>query len=632
MTTLQYTSVSGIGLSTPGNVLPGYLGTVTAPEPRTPEYEFMILPPNSETWLDLTKYLEQTQWQITQQFTRQGDTATFYLYDADVFYTPVPEPERVALDYTALSGTGISTPGNVLAGFFGTSQPVGGSVSGATSSLHFVIPPLSQVIFRDTSINEVLFAGLVQKPKMQWQAPTLMQWELDCVDWSIFLTYATVQPVSFPLTDTNGNVIETLSTALLYLLNGQQPFEAGTTTYTVTNPVYGVSGALAPAGYVQDTGVTLTGIELTYQTLTDALNLITQWASINDSWGYRVDANRQLHFAPVENFSQNVVLITDEVSLSQSPYNTAHIVNDKQLRYNWDATQLRNTVTGIGGNTEIMMTDTWLGDGLTTQWILSSDYDPALEKQATLLINSVITAVTVIGSKQPKVTPPWSLAQSNERMWVLRAATAPAAGVPIVFSYYFRQPMIYPATVQSNPYTLLPNHGVFAEIISDTSLKTLDSLAARVQRELVEYGQAVEEITLTTGEDFLGHILAGDTITISLSFVPDSQRAFLPGISDVFLVTQNTISASQHGGGYRTYQLTATRLQFQNGISRAQTIQDILYQLNLDSRASVNSTLALIGNFIADEETVSVADSVTLASASMVTIWNAGLWGQVVAQ
>lgn len=105
----------------------------TPDNPSQPQYSLLV------NGTDYTSYMQDSQWSITQNWSRQGDTATFYLVDE---HTDAPE------------------------------------------SLHIIIPPLATIVFTDTVLNQVLFSGVVTMPIMKYQGPNLATWQLQCSDWT----------------------------------------------------------------------------------------------------------------------------------------------------------------------------------------------------------------------------------------------------------------------------------------------------------------------------------------------------------------------------------------------------------------------------------------------------------------
>lgn len=110
----------------------------------TPDLTFLVTPPNGSTQ-DYTQYLAWSgainQMTITQNFGRQGDTATFPLIE----------------DY--------ETTG--------------------TPSLY--VPVMSQVKLIDNNLGgKVLFAGVANDPVLAVQSPTLNEWDLQCTDYTFY--------------------------------------------------------------------------------------------------------------------------------------------------------------------------------------------------------------------------------------------------------------------------------------------------------------------------------------------------------------------------------------------------------------------------------------------------------------
>jgi len=87
---------------------------------------------------DLTQYVTQDAWSINQNWSRQGDTASFTLVDE--------HPQRTTLTFT--------------------------------------VTPLTTVVMRDVGLGVTLFSGVCTKPLVKFDSPNLATWSLDCVDWT----------------------------------------------------------------------------------------------------------------------------------------------------------------------------------------------------------------------------------------------------------------------------------------------------------------------------------------------------------------------------------------------------------------------------------------------------------------
>jgi hypothetical protein len=114
----------------------------------TPNLTLNITPPGGST----TNYAHYLAWYgnnqnitITQNFGRQGDTATFSLVD----------------EYS--------------------------------TSPHFYIPVLSQIALIDNSISTTLFAGVVNDPILLPTGPNRNEWTLNCTDYTFYADNADVQ-------------------------------------------------------------------------------------------------------------------------------------------------------------------------------------------------------------------------------------------------------------------------------------------------------------------------------------------------------------------------------------------------------------------------------------------------------
>ncbi|MFJ5532500.1 hypothetical protein [Streptomyces sp. NPDC093261] len=96
--------------------------------------------------VDYSQYLEQSTYYVTQNWSRQGDTATFYLTDEH-----------------------------------------------ADGALNVVVPALSTIELIDNGLNQVIFSGLTTMPQLKYLGPNLASWQVDCVDWTYLTDRAPVQ-------------------------------------------------------------------------------------------------------------------------------------------------------------------------------------------------------------------------------------------------------------------------------------------------------------------------------------------------------------------------------------------------------------------------------------------------------
>jgi hypothetical protein len=132
----------------------------TPDNPSQPAYQLLV------NGVDLTAYLEDSTWSISQNWSRQGDTAQFILNDEH--------------------------PGD------------------SVISLTFTIQPLATVVFKDTGLGQTLFSGLCTMPVQKYHGPTLTEWQMQCADW----TYLADRAIVFgDFTNTNADtIVKTLTT------------------------------------------------------------------------------------------------------------------------------------------------------------------------------------------------------------------------------------------------------------------------------------------------------------------------------------------------------------------------------------------------------------------------------------
>lgn len=451
---------------------------------------------------DYTQYLEQGTWTITQQYTRQGDTATFYLVDE--------HPD----------------------------EPSTGP------SLNIYIPALAVVTFKDLGLNQVLFAGLVTAPEVQYDGPNRLYWTVQCTDWTYFADHGLI----------TGDFVNFTVDQIVLML--------------VTQANCGIIAATVANGGFVSPGPVIPRIQFVYSTLSNALVSLISVASTYSSWGWYIDENRNLHFAPLTAVVNSGVTFTDNIQTPDS--NTVGHYDTDNFTYTWDATQLRNRAVVRGSSYTTLQTDTWFGDGVTTQWAISQVPDTSKIGSASLKIAGVTTQVSI--QSGTSATTPFVVVQNNIGAWFLAVnpgvGNIPSTGQSIALKYFYTAPIIAQVdnVPSENSLSSLPNHGVFATYILDINLKTLAAAQQRGQAEVYSFGLPEERVQFQTTEPFTGHVRAGQIVTWSSAVVPNSANSGNPGITDTFLVIQNTISASQYGYYYRTYQITGARTSLSVGI------------------------------------------------------------------
>lgn len=489
-------------------------------------YQLIITPPNGTpvelAWRLLDGLAEAGQWTITENWGRQSDTASFFLVDEH-----------------------------------------------APGVKNVIVPPMSLIEMFDLRLGEVIFGGVIDDPLLGWQATTLDYWTLNCDGYQVYLT--TAEPITYE----NSAPFLPGTIVLDLMTNGGQTPPTGYDTW------FGVKAAsITAGGFVNDVdGSPLTGVQFQNATLIDCLTNLAMYASsITELWAAWVDEDRNLHFDRADIEAGPVAVFTDTPT-AVGTQTTGHIQavtagssgdgTGNQYTYEWNATDLRNVAQVAGTSVDNQWTDHYLGDGTTQQWQLSfapdtSGSDNGVNTVITLtLAGSPVTVDTMTAGQAP--TTDFVLVQGLNGVWTLQTGTAnpPSSGQALVLTYAYASPILLQVESNyvaqgANPYNG-PNRGVFAEFVSDSSITSFSAALARGEREIGEYQFHQEIITFSSGEDYAGHVRAGDVIQCDLSQTPDSQNAWSIGFSDLFVVTAVTIEASQNGLGFRMYSITAVR-------------------------------------------------------------------------
>lgn len=176
-------------------------------QPGLPNLALTITPPGGSP-VNYTQYLSydgvSSQMSITQNFGRQGDTATFVLVD----------------DWS------------------GSAHP------------NFIIKPLSQISLRDNRIAQTLFAGVVNSPVLFVDGANRNEWILQCTDYTFYADNANVQGIF------NGFTIDRIVVALTQQAN------CGINAATIAN-----GGFVAPAPSVNTINFTYATLSAAWRSL-----------------------------------------------------------------------------------------------------------------------------------------------------------------------------------------------------------------------------------------------------------------------------------------------------------------------------------------------------------------------------
>lgn len=453
----------------------------------------------------------------------------------------ITAPGGSPVDYTthlAYSGTGAQ---NVIQQNFGRQGDTATFVlvDEFVSTPNITIVEMSQIKLFDHIAGETLFAGVVHTPELVVDGPLRREWILGCTDYAFYADNAIVHGVFYGQ-GADEVVVE---------LTGQAA--CGITATAVHLGGFVASGPVLPAAVIN------------YKTLSEAWKQLAQLASQSTPYGWYVDENLVLHFYDSTTaLSSGVTFTTTPTAAGAGSTTEGHFALDSAFSYAWDGASIRNRILVQGATQTVKVpttgppTDTFRADGVGSSWPLRY----SLTGTPLLLVDGAFTNLTV-ASGGATSTDAWVAEQNRFGGWFLTTTTGPGAGKKIEIWYDYQVPIVARAndTPSQAQYTG-PNGGVFAEYISDTSLTTAPMALARAQRERTEYAFAVERMTWTVTEEFMGWVRAGQTCLVTNAFIPDSRVGGRPlGITNAtFLIVANTVTFG--AGGYRTMALTGVRL------------------------------------------------------------------------
>jgi hypothetical protein len=493
-----------------------------------PQISCYITPPGKPT-VDYGNRLAYTggnnQISVTQNFGRQGDTATFDLID---------------------EGYSSGEPPNLVV------HP------------SFIIPAFSTVKLIDTAALEYygdddrasIFYGYVAHPQLTLNSPIEMDWYLSCVDPSGYANASVVQAVyeGIPMGDAIVDVVRKAN--------------CGISADTIVN-----------GGYVEQ-GPTLNRTVVHYTNLTKALQKISKMASSQSAYGWYIDSEMNLHFYDQQQAPDSGVTVTDKpTTAGLLSYTECHMDQGQKITYNFDGSSLYNRALVVGASKTITTTvknpplDTFIGDGNTTQFKMSYVPDTTVETASTakavktqlpvVTVNGVQQTITVYDGTTPVINQ-WTIKQNPNGSWVLAVTpnygVTPTAGSKINLWYRYKTTITAQVDLKQSQNAIKgPNHGIFATVVSATSLDTTAAAYQRGTRELAEYGHPQEMISFYTSPEWIGVWRAGMTFTLDSILLLDSQRGFAPGLKAKFMITKQTVTFAR--AGFRQWQVTAVRVQ-----------------------------------------------------------------------
>jgi hypothetical protein len=456
---------------------------------------------------DLSSYCEDTQWSVQQEYGRQGSTATFVL----------------------TAPTGYSDP------------------SATDTYLTTRVKPFSTVVFTDTGTGAVIFAGIAQQPYLVFLSATVIQYWVQCVDYTFYADNALVN-ASYPPMAGDQIIRQLCSDAN----NGNG---CGITPGVVTS---------APP---------VTAFQSNYLQLTDAWDQVGSLVSWQNDYNWQVDSELHVNWetsqaiaSPALQNSVGYVTFSDSPETEGAMTTTLGYIDVSQMfQYIWDGSSLRNECVVQGANITKTTTQTWQGDGVTGSFTLTYDLDGSVD--ATLTVGGIEQSVSVV-TDVATTTSDYCLVQSTiDGLWSLVNGVSgpPGAGQVISLSYTYNVPItqVYKDTTSQAQYDG-PNGGVYAVYLSDNTLTTNAMALARAQSEVAQYAYVLETFTFTTAWGWPGHVDVGDAIWVSVRYIPDALNNWDIGIDDVYIVIRNNIQGGQVG--YRQYQVTAVRYHTLNNL------------------------------------------------------------------
>jgi len=501
-----------------------------------PQISCYITPPNQPT-VDYGQYLAYTGGRgsisISQNFGRQGDTASFNLIDPN-YSVGVPPYLTVTPSFIFPAFSQIKLFDNTAYAYF-LSQ--GYSLSDADDAA-------------------TLFAGYIQSPTLYINSPNEAEWALSCVDYSGYANASIVQSTfeGIPMGDAVVDLVKKANCGLEAALISQ-------------------------GGYVQP-GPVIPRTIIHYTNLTSGLQKISKMASGQSAYGWYVDGNLNLHFYDQQQAPPSGVVVTDMPTTSGSlSYTECHIDQSQGLEYDFDGTTLYNRALVVGASKTLSTklsgpaTNTWTTNGKQTQWQLTHVPDIAARITATASATSTELPVVQVNGVQQTVsvydgssivTTQWTIAQHPDGSWWLEVTPGqgkvPASGATLAIWYRRRTTITAQADLKNSQKAIGgPNKGIFATVVNQSSISTTTAAYQRATRELAEYGHPQEKIIFTTTPEFIGTWRAGQTFILDSQLLLDSQNNFAPGLAAKFMITQQTMNVIQ--GGFRQWQVTAVRVR-----------------------------------------------------------------------
>jgi hypothetical protein len=425
--------------------------------------------------VDRTALLEQDSWRISQKLSRQGTRFSFRL----VSESPIEVNELAVVNLS----------------------------DGAT----------------------VLFEGLAYQTKTLIPGPNLWQYEVDAVDYTVYLDNRAV--AGRYMGQTVGYIVADL----------------------LANYPCGITG-----NNVSD-GPALALVSFQHVTFSRALTeLCSMLSGPGTNWSWYVDSGRDLHLFDQATAEVGSAYLTDDPT--DTGPNAAHYQRDTGGGATFariiDSSMLRTRVIVRGGNLlSNLWTDSFVGNGQQMSWPVS--YAPETSQYTPTLTVGGASASVAVDTGMPGQTAAFLLTVNAAGQWFLVAnnpATPPGNGVVLALRYKFQAPVLVSASNQTavSAYAKAWHDGRFDTPISDSSIQTLGAALQRAQAELAGYSVSEERLQVRTVESttFTGTFQAGTLVTVT--------NTQLGIVQQPYLLLNNTIQGRP--GGYRVYQMELVRV------------------------------------------------------------------------
>lgn len=453
----------------------------------TPSISVTVTPPGGSP-ANYSSYLtyagSSNEITITQNFGRQGDTATIVLVDEYV-----------------------------------TTPHIGS------------IPVMSQISLYDNNIGVTLFAGVVNDPLLEVSGPNRNEWHLNCTDYTFYADNSTPVVGIF-----NNQTADQIIIALTSQAN------CGISAARVSAGGFVAPGPLLPSVQIQ-----YQSLSSAWKLLAQLAGQVTPYGWYVDEvrrlhfYDSTTAINTGVTFTttPTVGGSQTEGhMIVDSQNTYEWDGSTVH--NRILVQ---GATQLLFPNTNLAATDQWLANGTQ--NAWPLRYTFAAPI--LLRVSGTIQSVNVVPPGGPLSSGSTP-TASWNVIENTSGQFFLTANTAPDSGDPIKFWYSYKIPVTAQVNDAASQATYTgPNGGIFGEYINDTSLTTTTMALTRAMRERQEYSFAVERCVFNTSQDWVGYLRSGQVFTYINQYVPNSESGYALGVNDTFLCTQNRITFGRGG-------------------------------------------------------------------------------------